>query len=54
MVGRPGAGLKMPGPDQAGSTSFPNVFLVGDTTSTAPGLEGVSKSALQLADRLTG
>ncbi|MDX6290679.1 MAG: hypothetical protein QOH42_2478, partial [Blastocatellia bacterium] len=54
MVGMPGGYLKMPGPDQAGSTSFPNVFLVGDTTSAAPGLEGVAKSALQLADRLTG
>lgn len=51
MVGMPGGHLKVPGP--GGSTSFPNVFLVGDTTSTAHGLEGVSKSALQLADRLT-
>lgn len=54
MVGWPGGYLKMPSPDQAGSTSFPNVFLVGDTASAAPGLEGVAKSALQLADRLTG
>jgi phytoene dehydrogenase-like protein len=53
MVGWPGGYLKMPGPDQAASTSFPNVFLVGDTTSAAPGLEGVAKSALQLAARLT-
>jgi phytoene dehydrogenase-like protein len=54
LVGRPGGCLKMPGSDQAGSTYFPNVFLVSDTTSTAHGLEGVSKSALQLADHLTG
>jgi phytoene dehydrogenase-like protein len=54
MVGMPAGYLKMPGPDQAGSTSFPNVFLVGDTTSATAGLEGVAKSALQLADHLTG
>ncbi len=54
MVGMPGGYLKMPGPDQAASTSFPNVFLVGDTTSATPGLEGVCKAALQLADQLTG
>ena len=53
MVGMPGGHLKVPGPDHAGSTSFPNVFLVGDTSSTIPGLEGVSKSALQVANRLT-
>jgi phytoene dehydrogenase-like protein len=52
MVGKPGGYLKMPGPDQSGSTSFLNVFLVSDTTSTA-GLEGISRSALQLANRLT-
>ena len=54
MVGMSGGQLTVPGQDHSGSTSFPNVFLVGDTISTAPGLEGVSKSALQLADRLTG
>ena len=52
MVGRPAGYLKMPGPHPSGSTIFPNVFLISDTTSTA-GLEGVSKSALQLADHLT-
>jgi phytoene dehydrogenase-like protein len=51
MVGRPGGSLKMPGPDRSGMTTLPNVFLVSDTASP-PGLAGVSKSALQLADRL--
>ena len=54
MVGMPGGYLKMPNPDQAASTSFPNVFLVSDTTSATAGLEGVCKAALQLADQLTG
>ncbi|HEX6190541.1 MAG TPA: NAD(P)/FAD-dependent oxidoreductase [Pyrinomonadaceae bacterium] len=31
---------------------FPNLFLVGDTASASPGLEGVAVSALNLADHL--
>ena len=34
------------------SSPFPNLFLVGDTTSAGLGLEGVAKSALDLANRL--
>jgi len=52
MVGRPGGYLKETGPDQSGTTILPNVFLVSDTTSPA-GLEGISRSARQLANRLT-
>ena len=31
-------------------TIFPNVFLVGDTVSSSPGLAGISESAKALAD----
>ena len=34
-------------------TSFPNVFLVGDTAGSGLGIAGVSQSALTLADILT-
>jgi phytoene dehydrogenase-like protein len=35
------------------TTIFPNVFMVGDTACAGPGLEGISSSALALADALT-
>ena len=31
-------------------TIFPNVFLVGDTVSSSPGLAGISESAKAIAD----
>ena len=37
---------------QFGSTTFPNLFLVGDTVSPGNGVEAVSRSALGLADVL--
>ncbi len=40
-------------PSQFGSTTFPNLFLVGDTASPVNGIEAVSISALSLADGLT-
>jgi len=50
MVGGLNEHLKLSAPNESGTTIFPNVFLVGDTMSAIPGLEGVSRSALQLAD----
>jgi phytoene dehydrogenase-like protein len=37
---------------QFGTTIFPNLFLVGDTSSLGNGVEAVSRSALNLADAL--
>lgn len=52
MVGRP---CSSPGAErQLGKTIFPNVFLVGDTVSSGLGIAGVSHSASNLADVLTG
>jgi phytoene dehydrogenase-like protein len=51
MVGRPCASREI---QNVGRTHFPNVFLVGDTISLDPGLAGVAKSALALADSLVG
>lgn len=54
MIGRPGGSLTMPETEvQFGRTIFPNVFMVGDTICSGPGLAGVSHSALALADALT-
>ena len=53
MVGRPGGSLKIPEPNESGTTIFPNVFLVGDTNSPVSGLDGLSQSALHLTDLLT-
>ena len=54
MIGRPGGFLSTPGAEgQFGGTIFPNVFMVGDTNSSGPGLAGVARSALALADVLT-
>lgn len=36
-----------------GSTSLANVYMVGDTVAALPGLAGVTRSALSLADKLT-
>ncbi len=36
-----------------GSTSLPNVYMVGDTVAGLPGLAGVTGAALSLADKLT-
>jgi len=52
MVGRPVGSLKMPGMEY-GRTIFPNVFMVGDTSSSGLGMAGVSDSALELVDALT-
>jgi phytoene dehydrogenase-like protein len=38
---------------QFGTTIFPNVFLVGDTTCAGSGIEGICRSSLALADALT-
>lgn len=54
MIGRPGGYLKLPEVEvQLGKTIFPNVFMIGDTICSGPGLEGVSHSAFALADVLT-
>jgi phytoene dehydrogenase-like protein len=54
MIGRPGGYLKLPEVEvQLGKTIFPNVFMIGDTICSGPGLEGVSHSALALADVFT-
>ena len=53
MVGRPGGSLKIPEPNESGTTIFPNVFLVSDTHSPVSGLDGLSQSALHLTDLLT-
>jgi phytoene dehydrogenase-like protein len=37
---------------QFGSTTFPNLFLVGDTVSAGNGVDAVSRSALSLANVL--
>ncbi len=53
MIGRPVGSLTMPGNEvQFGTTVFPNVFMVGDTSCAQPSLEGVTCSALALADAL--
>jgi phytoene dehydrogenase-like protein len=52
-VGRPGGSLKIPEPNESGTTIFPNVFLVSDTNSPVSGLDGLSQSALHLTDLLT-
>jgi prolycopene isomerase len=36
-----------------GLTTLPNVYIVGDTVSTLPGLAGVTRSARSLANKLT-
>ncbi len=53
MIGRPGGSLAMPGVQaEFGRTLYPNVFMVGDTSCSGPGLAGVVHSALALADVL--
>jgi phytoene dehydrogenase-like protein len=53
MIGRPGGYLKLAEAEsQFSRTVFPNVFMVGDTICSGPGLAGVSHSALALADIL--
>lgn len=51
MTGR----LTGPGYERSadGSTSLPNVHIVGDTVAALPGLAGLTRSALTLADKLT-
>jgi phytoene dehydrogenase-like protein len=51
MVGRlSGLGSEL---SAHGSTTLPNVYIVGDTVSTLPGLAGVTRSARSLANKLT-
>jgi len=50
--------ISWPGPQDAvlvppGITFLDNVFIVGDTACSTPGLSGVTRSALALADKLT-
>ena len=53
MVGRLSHSLKTFGPEgQFTRTTFPNVFLVGDTAGSGLGIAGVSQSASILADIL--
>ena len=55
MVGRPVGSLKLARAEiEHTSTVFPNVFLVSDTNSEGLGLAGVSQSALDLANLITG
>lgn len=55
MVGRPFSSLASPAVErQFGTTIFPNVFLVGDTVCSGLGIAGVSQSASNLADVLSG
>ena len=49
MVGKPCAGLDNSSPLQPFlTTSYPNLFLVGDTVSSGSGLEAICESALSL------
>jgi len=49
MVGKPCAGLDSSSPLQPFlTTSYPNLFLVGDTVSSGSGLEAICESALSL------
>jgi phytoene dehydrogenase-like protein len=52
MVGRPHGSLQTN--LSPGQTVFPNVFVVGDTNCSGPGLAGVSRAALDLTAVLTG
>jgi phytoene dehydrogenase-like protein len=53
MVGRPSRSPKTFGPEgQFTRTTFPNVFLVGDTSGSGLGIAGLSQSASTLADIL--
>jgi len=49
MVGGLGSSMAFVSEDSA-RTIFPNVFLVGDTVCSTPGLEGVSESAKAVTD----
>jgi phytoene dehydrogenase-like protein len=54
IIGRPSRFLSVPNnEDPVGQTIFPNVFMIGDTSRSGPGLAGVSSAALDLADHLT-
>ena len=50
--GLPSTPARMASQSQVSRTLFPNLFLVGDTISTANGVDAVSRSALNLADVL--
>ncbi len=52
IIGRPSSCGSAP--SNFGRTHLPNLFLVGDTTSAGVGLEGVARSAYELADLLAG
>jgi phytoene dehydrogenase-like protein len=39
--------------EQSGTTIFPNVFLVGDTSSSGIGIAGVARSAAAIADTIS-
>jgi phytoene dehydrogenase-like protein len=53
MVGRPSGTFNVTGvAGEVGKTIFPNVFMIGDTSSSGLGLAGVAQSALHLADIL--
>jgi phytoene dehydrogenase-like protein len=55
MVGRPNrSSNSSAGEGRLSDTVFRNLFLVGDTASPGLGLDGVSQSALALANVLTG
>jgi phytoene dehydrogenase-like protein len=54
MVGRPSGSVQVPGAKtESGRTVFPNLFLVGDTSSSGFGLTGISEAAIELANALT-
>ena len=53
MVGRPQSSSEQSSP-VGRDTIFPNLFLVGDTASPGLGIEGISQSALALANVFTG
>jgi phytoene dehydrogenase-like protein len=53
MIGRPRTSVETPNPLKAPfATTFPNVFLVGDTVASAPGIAGISELAYALANTL--
>src|SRR6266436_344843 len=55
MVGRPQSSSEQSAPEgRLFDTIFPNLFLAGDTASRSLGIDGVSQSALALANVLSG